>query len=360
MFLQTRRQVFEVPSPKIDVIEYQVFGCSCPRCGTVNRGITPEDVNSPVQYGKMAKSLAVLFNNEFNIPVSKIRQLFNTLYGCNMNESTVISILESCYNRLSQTEEIIKNKIKQEAVGHVDETGIRIEKKLNWLHVFSTQLYTYLFAHSKRGQNALESQQSIIPDFKNRLIHDCWSSYFTFTQVQHALCNAHILRELQSEIDNNEKGEDCWAKKMQDFLLQLHQADISECLKNKLSINTKYYQICRQGLAEEPPPIKGKNKRGRVKNSKARNLLRRLIKYKSNIIAFAYNENIPFTNNQAERDLRPAKIKLKISNTFRSNKGADYYARIQGFISTARKNGKNILEELYNTFNGYNFIALTE
>ena len=359
MFFQFKRQVFDIPPPKINVTEYQIFGCQCPKCGSMNKGTTPEDVNSLVQYGNMAKSLVVLLNNEFKIPIEKTKQLFKILYGCGINESTITTILESCYNKLSKTEAIIKEKIKQEAVGHVDETGIRIEKKLNWLHVFSTRLYTHLFVHSKRGKQAIESEQSIIPNFKNWLMHDCWSSYFSFTEVEHALCNAHILRELQGIIDSKENGIDSWAKKMQDFLIQLYHTSVSECLKNQLSINTEYYQICRQGLSTEPLPVKEKGKKGRIKNSKARNLLGRLIKFKKNILAFAYNEEVPFTNNLAERDLRPAKIKLKISNTFRSTKGADYYARIQGFISTARKNEKNILKELYNTFNGYNFITMS-
>jgi len=183
MSFHSKHQVFDIPPPKINVTEYQVFGCQCPKCGSMNKGTTPEYVNSLVQYGNMAKSLVVLLNNEFKLPVEKIRQLFKTLYGCNINGSTIMGCLESCYDKLFKTEEITKEKIKQEKVGHVDETGIRIEKKLNWLHVFSTRLYTYLFVHSKRGKQAIESEQSIIPDFKNWLMHDCWGSYFPFTQL---------------------------------------------------------------------------------------------------------------------------------------------------------------------------------
>ena len=359
MVLQTKRQVFEIPQPKLLVTEYQIFGCKCPACGKRNQGEAPNHVNSFVQYGNMVKSFVVLMNNEYKMPMQKIRQLFKMMYGCDLNESTVVTMLGSCYDKLSQTEEIIKKKIKDSEIGHVDETGIRIEKKLNWLHVFSTELWTYLFAHPKRGKEAIESSQSILPDFKNWLMHDCWATYFNFAQAKHVLCNAHIIRELQAVIDNNKNGADCWAKKMQDFLIDLHNTDYCERIKNQFSINRTYFEICRQGLAAEPPPIKEKGKRGKVKKSKARNLLHRLIIHKNNILAFAFNEHVPFTNNLAERDLRPAKIKLKISNVFRSKNGADYYARIQGFISTARKNGKNILEELCNTFCGYNFITNT-
>jgi transposase len=357
MTLQSKRQVFDIPQPKFFVTEYQVFGCKCPQCGKVSQGESPSQVNSAVQYGNMVKSLVVLMNNEYKMPMQKIGQLFKSLYGHKINESTVLTMLENCYDKLSETEALIKEKIKSSEVGHADETGIRIGKKLNWLHVLSTQLYTYLFAHPQRGKKAVESAQSIIPGFKNWLIHDCWSTYFNCKQARHALCNAHIIRELQAIIDNDKNGADCWAKKMQDFLIDLHHTDYLDRIKNQLSINSNYFAICRQGLVAEPPPVKQKKKKGKVKNSKARNLLLRLITYKKSVLAFAFNQNVPFTNNLAERDLRPAKIKLKISNTFRSNNGANYYAGIQGFISTARKNGKDILTEIYNTFIGYNFIT---
>jgi len=355
--LQSKRQVFEIPQPKLTVTEYQLFGCKCPECGQITQGKAPAGVTSAVQYGNMVKAFVVLMNNEYKMPIQKIKQLFKTMYGYEINESTIITTLGNCYEKLSETEAIIKEKIKVSDVGHVDETGIRIDKKLHWLHVFSTEMYTHLFSHPKRGKEAIESKQSIIPDFRNWLIHDCWASYFNFKQSKHGLCNAHIVRELHAIIDNDKNGADCWAKKMRDFLITLHNTDYQERIKNQISINNDYFEICRQGLAAEPPPLRTKTKRGRLKNSKARNLLRRLIIHKNSILAFAFNQHLPFTNNLAERDLRPAKIKLKISNVFRSTNGADYYARIQGFISTARKNGKNIIEELYNSFNGYNFIT---
>jgi transposase len=357
LVLHSKRQVFEIPPPRLFVTEYQILGCKCPECGKINQGKTPSYVNSAVQYGNMVKALVVLLNNEYKMPIQKIGEFFKILYGYNINESTIVTMLGSCYDKLLETETIIKEKIKHSEIGHVDETGIRIEKKLNWLHVFSTQWFTYLFAHPKRGKEAIEGEQSIIPEFKNWLVHDCWNSYFNFNQAKHAICNAHIIRELQSAIENDKNETDCWAKEMQDFLIKLHNMDFSQRIQNQAELNNQYLEICEQGLAAQPPPIKQKHKRGKIKNSKARNLLLRLIKHKNSVLAFAFNQNVPFTNNLAERDLRPAKIKLKISNVFRSNNGANYYARIQGFISTTRKNSENILEQLYNTFNRYNFIT---
>jgi transposase len=161
--LQFKRQVFEIPQPKLSVTEYQIFGCKCPHCGKISQGESPVHVHSAVQYGNMVKAFVVLLNNEYKMPIHKIGELFNSMYGYSINESTIVTMLGSCYDKLSATEELIKEKIKACEIGHVDETGIRIAKKLNWLHVFSTQLFTYLFAHSKRGKEAIESTQSIIP-----------------------------------------------------------------------------------------------------------------------------------------------------------------------------------------------------
>jgi transposase len=352
-----KRQVFDIPPPRIWVRQYQALSCKCPKCGQINKGVFPDDVNAPVQYGKQAKALVVLLNNEYKTPLKKIGELFNILYGCEMNESTVIAAIKDCYENLSESETLIKNELLKAQVGHVDETGIRINKTLQWLHVFSNTQYTHLFVHAKRGKEAIESEQSVIPDFKNFLVHDCWSSYFDFTALRHVLCNAHIIRELQAVIDNNTTQKAAWAKGMQKFLLDMNDKDFSQCVKEQDTLHADYLAWCEMGLAAEPPSEKTQGKRGKPKNSKARNLLLRLIEHKDSILAFAFNENVPFTNNLAERDLRPAKIKLKISNSFRAIEGAKYYARIQGFISTARKQGKNILNELYNTFNGYNFIT---
>jgi transposase len=357
---QTIRQVFEIPQPKMRVIEYQILGYKCPICGKIHSGEPPKGVNAPVQYGNMVKSLVVFMNNELKLPFNKIKLFFKNVFGNEINESTVAGILSDCYDKLEATEAKLKEHLRESSVAHADETGIRIAKDLSWLHVFSTSLYTYLFVNSKRGKVAIDSQQSIIPQFKNWLVHDCWASYFNFDNSKHALCNAHLLRELQAVIDNDKTEKSLWAQEMKDYLLKLHNMNFEERIRNRSLLDKEYYQICRHGLMAEPPPEKTKNKRGRTKNTKARNLVCRLIKYKKNVLAFAYNENVPFTNNQAERDLRPAKIKLKILNTFRSNSGADAYARIQSFISTAKKNGKNILTETYNTFNGHNFITQLE
>jgi transposase len=190
-----------------------------------------------------------------------------------------------------------------------------------------------LFVHQKRGKEALESEQSIIKDFTKWAVHDCWESYFRFEGGRHILCNAHRLRELESL---KEQGSN-WAKKMQDFIFEMYEVSEKgqKVIAKRAAWEARYEKICGLGEKEEPPPEKGK--RGKPKNSRGRNLLNRLKKHQAGIMEYAFTAEVPFTNNQAERDIRCVKIKQKISNSFRSQKGAAHYARIQGFVSTVRK-----------------------
>jgi transposase len=354
MELSEKRQVFDLPEPKLIVTEYQIYKCSCPDCGLINKGITPTGINSPVQYGNNAKALAVLLNVQYKLPFKKIQQLFGDLYSCSINESSVYSATQQCYDNLDQSEQQIKSKVAQSNVVHVDETGLRAEGLLRWLHTASTELYTYLFVHNKRGRLALQSDKSMLNNFTGWLVHDCWSSYFKFTDAKHALCGAHIIRELQALI---ETGQSKWAKTFQTLLLHIYEMPFDQRIAQRQQIISRYKRICQFGLKAEPPPVKTPAKRGRQKKSKARNLLERLIREQDAVLAFAFNQEVPFTNNLAERDIRPVKVKQKISNCFRTFKGAEIYARIEGFVSTSRKHNRNVFTELCHTFDGYNFVT---
>jgi transposase len=352
MYLSEKRQVFDLPPPKLVVSEHQIFKAKCPICGKVHAGHSP--LNASVQYGNGMKTLVSLLNTQYKMPLNKIKQFTLDLYGVPINEATILSSNAFLYQQLSQTETLIKERIQSSPVANADETGMRINKKLHWMHTTSTPLFTYFFAHGKRGIEAINSEKGILSGFTNWLVHDCWSSYFGLDKAKHALCGAHILRELQGIIDNNDSPH---AAKMQDFLRQLYKTDFSERLNKQQHIIAQYEKICADWETGEPPPLKIDGKRGKTKKTKARNLLERLTTHKEKVLAFAFNEHVPFTNNLAERDLRPIKLKQKISNCFRSFDGAEIYARIESFISTCRKNDKNIFNEIYNSFNGYNFLT---
>lgn len=340
-----KRQVFDIPTPRLEVTEHQIGLIKC--CGQEHRGYFPDAVSQPVQYGSKIKALSVLLNTDYKIPFEKIEQLLGDLYDCSFNESTAISANISCFNALEPTEQQIRAALLNAQLVHFDETGMRVEGKLHWFHVASTSLYTYLFVHAKRGKEALQSTYSLLNDFKNWAMHDCWKSYFDFDNCLHAICIAHILRELQALKENGSH----WAVLMHDFLLELYEISqkATVIVPNKALWLKKYKIICQKADIEEPPSKKGN--RGRPKNSKGRNLLNRLVLHQDGIMAFAFIEGIPFTNNQAERDIRCLKTKQKVATSFRTFKGAQNYARIQSFVSTSRKHGMNVFQNLINIFN---------
>lgn len=347
--VEEKRQVFDLPEPKLEVTEHQVQSCLCGKCGQLNVGSFPNEVPARAQYGFGVRALTVLLYNGMNLPYGKIRQLFTDLFGYELNESTQINAQSRCFSNLEPIEAQIKEALLQSIVNHYDETGLRVDGKLHWLHNCSNEEFTYLFVHSKRGKEALNSEYSDLSEYSGWAVHDRWRSYFLYKNCRHADCGAHLLRDLQSLID---KGSS-WAKQMHELLLEAYQKSNygkSRC-SNLKTIYKKYDRICNIAQKEEPPPIqrfKGK----RPKRTKGRNLLEHFIDFKTAVLAFAKHEHVPFTNNLAERDVRPAKVKQKVSGSFRTFNGAQKYARIQAFISTARKQKLNVFKELIAIFNG--------
>lgn len=352
-----KRQVFDLPAPKLEITEHQKLACSCSKCGELNEGIFPQEVKASVQYGVGVRSFIVLLNVAFKLPLKKISTLFADLYGYAVNDSTIIKAVEKSYHSLASSEAIIKKNILQSIVAHFDETGLRVESKLHWFHTCSTKLYTYFFIHGNRGKKALEDTVSLLPKFKNWAVHDCWRSYFKFDQCLHALCGAHILRELYALTEKEVKWA-CWFTR---YLLCLYHLSEKGTKAIDASQKKKALLLFDKTWANadkiEPPPIKSKSGRGKPKGTKGRNLLIRLKNNQAALLAFAFQQDVPFTNNQAERDLRAVKTKQKIAGSFRTFQGAQFYARIFGFISTARKNQFSVFKELKLAFKGNTFLT---
>lgn len=342
----SRRQVFDIPLPNLVVTEHRLLSVSC--CGQVHLGSYPCGVNAPVQYGTQMQALCCLLNTDYRLPYHKISQLMADLYGYSVNESTLVSFNEGVYESLADTEAQIKEAVLASEVVHFDETGMRVEGKLHWFHTACNAAFCYLFVHTKRGKEALTDTKSVLKDFKNWAIHDCWASYFDFTEAKHGLCNAHILRELEALCENGSK----WARQMADLLLNLyHQSQKATIVvPDKPKWIAEFDKICVAAHKEEPQPII--NKCGKPKNSKGRNLLNRLKKHQELLLAFAFEKNVPFTNNQAERDIRHVKVKQKVAMSFRTFRGAEIYARIQSFVATTRKQAQNTFMQLCNILNG--------
>jgi len=349
------RQVFDLPEPELEVTEYIQLEGSC-NCGKHHQGIFPSEVQAPTQYGHGVRALTTLLTNDYNLSVSKTQGLFADLFGYAINEATIQNNNERCHNNLAETESIIKQVIINSPVSHYDETGLRVAGRLHWLHVACTNLFTFLYIHPKRGKQAMEDG-NVLAQVKGWVVHDCWPSYFDYDSGKHALCIAHLIRELTAL---HEKGNP-WAILFINFLFALYESTDQgkSQLDNTAAKQARvlYRQIYKYADEIEPKPVKNPRKRGRPKATKGRNLLNRLIKHKDAVLAFAFHTEVPFTNNLAERAVRPAKIKQKVSGCLRTFKGAKRYARICSFIQTTRKHKRNVFNELKNIFKGQSFIV---
>jgi transposase len=347
-----RRQVFDLPPPRLEVTEHQLVVHQC-ACGCVMRGQFPAGVQAPVQYGPRIHAQSVLLNVDYRVPFAKIRQFWADLTDYGYNPATLVSVQTALDEQLIPIEEQVKEQLKAAQVCHFDETGLRVGGQLQWVHVASNEVYTHLFVHPKRGQAALLSAQSVFGDCVNWTVHDCWASYFAAGKGRHALCGAHLLRELAGLI---EQGS-VWAKALHSYLLEAYKASRHGpiLVSERVYWRDCYEQLCGQANEEELPPLvffKANGETGRAKRSKGRNLLDRLIRHQDAVLAFAFEAGVPFTNNQAERDLRPVKVKQRVSGCFRTASGGRIYARLSGFISTMRKQGRNVVDELASVLSG--------
>jgi len=334
------RQVFDLPSPKLEVLEHRIGQVEC--CGTKQSGEYPVNVTAAVQYGENVKALIVKLSIDHKMPLAQISQLFEDTYGCKLNSTTIEETLKQCYELAAPIVQQVKEHLLEANTVHFDETGIRAGGKLHWLHTASTENYTHLFINDKRGQEALKSDASILKDYEGRAIHDCWSPYFKFEGATHALCGAHLLRELESLKENGSS----WAGQMREFLLAVYKTP--PAANTQAQVCDQYHRILSQADLEEPKPQP--SKRGKAKQSVGRNLHDRLQKYQDEVLAFAFEVGVPFTNNQAERDLRCSKVKQKVSGGFRTKSGAEVYARLQATTSTFRKQGLNVFATLRDLF----------
>ena len=355
-----KRQVFDVPPIQIEVREHQGEHKDCPNCHTPVKAEFPEGVNQAVQYGVRLKAHAVYLNNYQLIPLARIGELFGDLYGQTPSEAFVLNANTDLQQAIEPTLKEIEAQLKQADVVHCDESGMRVEGKLNWLHVLATQQLTSYAVHRKRGQEAMRDI-GLLEQLDGCAVHDGWVSYFLFDNCTHALCNAHHLRELRFVF---EQYDQTWASQMFELLLDIKH-EIAECPVEQMSLSAErlehyehqYDTLLQQGFEANPPPEHPPpKKRGRKKQPPPKNLLDRLQKYKAETLAFMRDFRIPFDNNLAERDVRMMKVKQKISGTFRTRLGAETFCDIRSYISTVRKQEGIVIQAIYDALLGRPFM----
>lgn len=328
-----RRQVHDLPPVKIEVTEHLIEVKQCGVCG--KETIADCDVPASIQYGERIKSMGVYFNQYQMLPVERTRETMEDLFECSISAEVLQQSTELCYDHLEQkVEKEIKECIIESAVMHNDETGIRCEGKTKWIHGYSTANHTYYAIDDRRGQPAMD-RINILPLFKGNSVHDRWASYEKYDRCQHSYCNAHLLRDLKGEEQNNKS----YAVNMKEILLDAYSLSKQDALDTSAiaAIEKRYDYTVQAAIQQEPRPKSFPHKRGRKAKSKFLNLLECFRDNKPQILRFLHDKTIPFDNNLAERDLRMIKLKQKISGCFRTRKGAEIFCRIRSYISTVKK-----------------------
>jgi transposase len=356
-----KRQLFDIPPLKIEVSEHQAEVKKCSGCGIINTADFPVEISHPVQYGNRIKSLVVYLMQYQLLPSERTTEVIEDIFSHPISEGTLYNWNRAAYQALEKTEAEIKQQIIESPINHFDETGTFCENKLNWLHVTSNPKLTYYAIHPKRGKLAMD-EINILPQYQGKAVHDFWNSYLKY-HCKHVICNAHLIRELTAL---SETLDQKWSSQIIELLLTIKKRTEQNPLVDKTldqltlrKFEDQYEELVSKGLRLNPIQNKSNHlsgsqtgKRGRPKQSKATNLLIRLRDYRSEVLAFMYDFRVPFTNNLAERDLRMAKVKQKISGTFRSREGAWIFCRIRGVISTVKKNNLNVLNAISQAFLG--------
>lgn len=354
-----RRQVFDLPPLKLLVTEHRIQKKTCQTCGTCNKAPFPERVTQPVQYGPEVQALAVYLNQYQLLPYDRLRELFADLFGQPISEGTLLTTNQACSEALAGTEQEVKQELLNSPVIHCDETGSRVAGKTYWLHTVGTSDLTYYSIQPKRGSEAMD-EMGILPEYQGIAKHDFWKPYFKYS-CSHSLCNAHHLRELNAIVENDNQS---WAQQMKDLLLSI-KASVDEQKENSktqldmgqlIKFEACYNRIIALGYEENPlveERIQGR--RGKVRKTKARNLLERLDQHRQGTLDFMFDFRVPFDNNQAERDIRMTKVQQKISGGFRTWQGAQTFCRIRGYISTVKKNSVPVLGAIRDAILGMPF-----
>ena len=310
----------------------------------------PEHITKAIQYGPSVKSFAVYMSQYQLIPYARVQEVFKDQFDLKISQGSLCNFNREAYEKLESFEADLIEKLRIEKVLNADETGIKIDAELAWAHVLCTPKFTFIYPHEKRGRDAMV-EMGIIPEYKGVLVHDHWKPYLGY-DCDHGLCNAHHLRELQWVIDFKKQK---WATSIKKFLTKLNievdeygGALPEEIQKRRIK---RYRELIISGNPECPfiMPALGSGKK-REKQTKERNLLSRLRDYEDQVLLFMKNKDVPFTNNQAERDIRMIKVHQKVSGQFKSMKSARHFCRIRSYLMTAKKTGNSPYDKLNHLF----------
>ncbi len=360
-----KRSVIDIEIKKT-ITEYCSLEITCPKDNQKLKGEFPKTVKGRYSYGNTIAAFLVALNTVGAVSTDRIKEIVGSIFNLPVGKGTIVKMVSRFKEKAEPALKVIKELIEKSSTAHFDETGSRVEGKTRWIHNASTFIYTYLCYSHNRGFKGMEDAD-VLPNFKGIAHHDCWSPYWKFKDIDHAICCAHLLRELNGIIENH--PEQKWAEYFKILLLNMkHTKEVSisngEEYANKhyLEMYDKQYDDILQSAYEMNPlpEPETSDKRGRKKKGKIRALIERLDNYKGAVCLFFNDFKVEFDNNQAERDLRMIKVKTKVSGCFRSEDGIRDYLAVMSYVGTAKKHGKNAFQAILNVFEGNVFYALED
>jgi len=354
------RQVLEFIA-KLEITEHRVQTTICPKCQHPNQASFPLGVDYKTQYGDQTKALFSYLNVQQLMPLKRLTETFHSLTDHTVSQGTILRANQELYTKLAYAEEQIKQQLLDSPVLHSDESSVKVKGKKQWIHVACTPKLTYYMIHPNRGKIAMDAA-GILTDYEGYSMHDGLKAYRKNTNCKQALCNEHHHRELVAVVENDKQA---WGQKMIDLLYVIKKQK-EERIDSGFQVmepdqitrfEAQYRNILDSGFVENPPPeLSLEKKRGKPKQSKTKNLLDRLDKDQSAVLAFMHDFQVPFTNNEAERAIRMIKVMQKVSGSFRSAQGPLIFSRLRGYFSTVRKHGLPVLEKIQEALSGTPFI----
>src|SRR4051794_15905884 len=304
----------------------------------------PAGVSAPVSYGPHAAAIAVYLCLGQHLPVERTAGLLAEVFGTPMATGTVAAWTHRAAAGLEPFTAAARRALAEAELVHADETGLRVAGRLHWLHVATNSRFTALFCHRRRGKQAIDAA-GVLPRFTGIAVHDAFAPYAGYRSATHVLCNAHLLRELIAVVDrataHPPTGADtppgwCWATQVIDALLALTAVTDTGALPDADTPAGPRRPIVSPAPIGAPAPTRPPGAVGRRHRALARRIHRRLQDY----LRFAVDPRVPFDNNQAERDIRMVKLKQKVSGCLRTLTGAQDFAAMRSYLSTAAKHGR--------------------
>lgn len=347
-----RRQVFDTVDPIILSTEHRSIRKRC-TCGKLNAGAFPKEATAPASYGPNVRAAALYLLFGQHLSVERTADAMSTMLGAQVSTGFVASLAQEAAGGLDGFIDIIRRRLGSSFLVHADETSDQVRTEKWWFHVVSNDLYTYLFASSTRAKSAPD-EAGVLPGFSGVMVHDRLAMYFKYEDATHAICLAHIVRELKAV---GVGWSQSWANDMRALLTEMNNAahlarsSGATALSPPLleSFLARYDAIIEAGLSANPAP---RNRQRDYLERRSFNLVAALEKLKPEATRFVTDLRVPMTNNLAERDVRMLKLHSKISSCFQSDDGARNFATIRSYISTARKHGVNALDALAMLFRG--------